>query len=660
MPEPHADPTWTLAIDGVDPRLERVHERLLTLADGRVGTSGTPLALHPSASPGRPRRRHLRRTGPRDLAPDVPGVDAALPVDRRGRPDRARARHAVGAAPRGDADIPGDGALGQVLEPGATRSRRPSDADGIARPSSRCRHRPSPPGLAGEQGRLDGIPWARLETAEGGVTTAVGDARTPRRRLPRVRAVRRLRARREPTAATHARRTRASRTRPRRASSGCSREHRAAWARAVGERRRRHRGRRELQRAIRLALFHLMALGRGRGRGGGRRARTVRARRTAVTCSGTATSSCCRSSPPRTRRRRARCSSTGSGGCRRRATIAQRPRARGAPGSRGSRRARGFDVTPQTGRDRVGDDRPDPHRADRGAHRRRRRVGGVVLRGLDRRRRRSLEGPGFELLRRDRPLLGVAGPVGPRRRRAHLRRDRPRRVPRDRRRQRVHERDGALEPASRPPPLADGDERVPEFERLRWLETADALVDGYDPAHELYEQFAGFYELEPLVIAELAARAPDRGRPAARPRRRPPRPGPEAGRRADAPPPRPRRGRAGLAPPEPRLLRAAHRARQLAVARDPRVAVRACGPARRGRSRALDIAARIDLDDLTGTHGGRPAPGDDGGRLAGARLRVRGRAAEGGRPRARPASCPTPGGRWRSACGSAAPVCACA
>ena len=36
---------------------------------------------------------------------------------------------------------------------------------------------------------------------------------------------------------------------------------------------------------------------------------------TAATCSGTATSSCCRSSPPRTRRPRGRCSSTGCGAC---------------------------------------------------------------------------------------------------------------------------------------------------------------------------------------------------------------------------------------------------------------------------------------------------------------------------------------------------------
>jgi trehalose/maltose hydrolase-like predicted phosphorylase len=56
--------------------------------------------------------------------------------------------------------------------------------------------------------------------------------------------------------------------------------------------------------------------------------------------------------------------------------------------------------------------------------------------------------------------------------------------------------------------LADGDERVPGFERLRWLETAEALIDGYDRRSKLYEQFAGFYRLEPLRIDELAPKRP--------------------------------------------------------------------------------------------------------------------------------------------------------
>ncbi len=50
----------------------------------------------------------------------------------------------------------------------------------------------------------------------------------------------------------------------------------------------------------------------------------------------------------------------------------------------------------------------------------------------------------------------------------------------------------------------DGD----SAEKRRWLELADALVDGYDPETAVYEQFAGFNQLEPLVIKEVAPRRP--------------------------------------------------------------------------------------------------------------------------------------------------------
>jgi trehalose/maltose hydrolase-like predicted phosphorylase len=42
----------------------------------------------------------------------------------------------------------------------------------------------------------------------------------------------------------------------------------------------------------------------------------------------------------------------------------------------------------------------------------------------------------------------------------------------------------------------------------QWRSVADALVDGYDPRTGVYEQFDGFSSLEPLVIAEVAPRRP--------------------------------------------------------------------------------------------------------------------------------------------------------
>lgn len=53
-----------------------------------------------------------------------------------------------------------------------------------------------------------------------------------------------------------------------------------------------------------------------------------------------------------------------------------------------------------------------------------------------------------------------------------------------------------------------GSWNVDECERARWLALADALVDGYDAATGVYEEFAGFYDLEPILIADIAPRRP--------------------------------------------------------------------------------------------------------------------------------------------------------
>jgi trehalose/maltose hydrolase-like predicted phosphorylase len=45
-------------------------------------------------------------------------------------------------------------------------------------------------------------------------------------------------------------------------------------------------------------------------------------------------------------------------------------------------------------------------------------------------------------------------------------------------------------------------------ERARWRELADLICDGFDPATGLYEQFAGFFDLEPLIVSEVAPRRP--------------------------------------------------------------------------------------------------------------------------------------------------------
>jgi trehalose/maltose hydrolase-like predicted phosphorylase len=47
-----------------------------------------------------------------------------------------------------------------------------------------------------------------------------------------------------------------------------------------------------------------------------------------------------------------------------------------------------------------------------------------------------------------------------------------------------------------------------DVEGRHWVELADAVFDGYDADTGVYEQFAGFHQLEPLLIAELAPHRP--------------------------------------------------------------------------------------------------------------------------------------------------------
>ncbi|MGZ4379839.1 MAG: glycosyl hydrolase family 65 protein [Gaiellaceae bacterium] len=49
-------------------------------------------------------------------------------------------------------------------------------------------------------------------------------------------------------------------------------------------------------------------------------------------------------------------------------------------------------------------------------------------------------------------------------------------------------------------------EDVPVAEQNEWLAFADCIVDGYDSKTGVYEEFAGYYGLEPLLAAELAER----------------------------------------------------------------------------------------------------------------------------------------------------------
>jgi len=53
-----------------------------------------------------------------------------------------------------------------------------------------------------------------------------------------------------------------------------------------------------------------------------------------------------------------------------------------------------------------------------------------------------------------------------------------------------------------------GTDTINRRERDNWLRLAGALIDGYDPATGIYEQFAGWDALEPVVVADLLPERP--------------------------------------------------------------------------------------------------------------------------------------------------------
>ena len=50
-----------------------------------------------------------------------------------------------------------------------------------------------------------------------------------------------------------------------------------------------------------------------------------------------------------------------------------------------------------------------------------------------------------------------------------------------------------------------GGNAVEAGERRAWLDIADRLVDGFDPATGVYEQFAGYHGLEPVLVSSLGS-----------------------------------------------------------------------------------------------------------------------------------------------------------
>jgi trehalose/maltose hydrolase-like predicted phosphorylase len=470
VPDVDADPDWTLTVEGLDPELERVHESWLTLTDGRLGTRGSALLGHAAATPGVLAAGVYDGEGPETALAPLPEwarLPGQLPVDPliRRRLDLRT------------------GVLREelALEEGRLTALRLSS---LARPGTVALRANAPASL---------LPHAGDRTSRAGLWTAMRDA-SHGPRLDRI--------------AAYEREEDAARVRQAEAEeAGFERllaEHREAWARRWDTADVVIDGDPELQRAIRFTVFHLIGSAASEGEAAvGARGLTGPAYRGHVFWDSDVfvLPFLAATHPPAARAMleyRIR---------RLPAALAEARRL----GRRGARfpwesAADGVDVTPASVRDHAGrlvrirtGELEEHIVAD---------VAWAACCYLDWTGDTAFaEGPGRELLMETARYwasrvrfdgLGAAhiyGIIGP---------------------DEYHEPvdDNAFTNVMarwnlrRAAEVAHGGSDATVRERERWLEIADALVDGYDAQSGLYEQFAGFHGLEPLVIAEIAPRRP--------------------------------------------------------------------------------------------------------------------------------------------------------
>jgi trehalose/maltose hydrolase-like predicted phosphorylase len=556
VPDLDDDPGWTITVEGLDQRLERVHESLLTLADGRLGTRGAPLFDYPATAPGVLLSGLYTVDGPRSELAPCPDWTRLLPT----RPRRPKVSRRL------------DLATGLLREEGPVTALRFSS---LARPGTVA--------LRAHVNRAELVP-RRRRRREGGVSAALRDRRSGPvfERLGSYDADERVaQAALEDTAGAGFERL--------------LREQRQAWADRWQAAEVVVEGDPDLQRAIRFALFHLMGSVDDHGEA------AVGARG----LSGPAYSGhvfwdsdvfvlpFLAATHPEAARAMLEY------------RVRRLPAARAAARELGRAGARfawesaadGSDVTPASARLPTGELVPI-----RTGQLEEHIVGDVTWAAacyLDWTGDAAFAaGPGRELLVETARYWASRARFGPDGR-AHIY--------------------GVIGPDEYHEPVDDNAftnvlarwnlrraaeaEGLDERERSSWLAIADALVDGYDRASGIYEQFAGFFELEPLVIEEIAPRRPiaadlllGKERTA----------GAQVLKQADvlmlhhllpdevAP--------GSLAPNldfyEPRTAHGSSLS----------PAIQASLLARAGRYRpaleALRIAARIDLDDLTGTTAG--------------------------------------------------------
>ena len=462
VPEVDDDPAWTLTVEGLDPSLERVHESLLALADGRLGTRGIPALGNTTTDPAVFLAGVYEGLGPASelaQAPIWPRLSSsAAPVPRRRRLDMR---------------------TGVLREDGLVESVRFSS---FARPATAVLRASGPRELLPRGSRRTvgrSIRAAFLDRRRGGSFERIASYDVDRNTAAAALA-----------AAADARFER------------LLDEHRRAWAQRWDEADVVIEGDANLQHAVRFALFHLM----------GSVADTEEAAVGARGLTGVALPG-----PRLLGQRRLRASVPGRHASRRGACDARVPRpATSGRARRGAQhRPRGRAVrhgsrprTAATSRrhGRAPDRRAgrDPHGRARGAHRRRRRLGRVRATSTGPATRHSQPAPGRELIVETARYWASAS-ASTRDGRAHIY--------------------GVIGPDEYHEPVDDnaytnvmarwnlrraagvdrGRRRASAHAGSRWPTRSSTATT---PSERLYEQFAGFFELEPLVIAEVAPRRP--------------------------------------------------------------------------------------------------------------------------------------------------------
>jgi trehalose/maltose hydrolase-like predicted phosphorylase len=461
VPDVDPDPAWTLEIDGVDPRLERVHESLLTVADGRLGTRGAPIFVNGEKTPGVLYADVYAGDGAESaLAPCLDWIRVGQPLRRRSQLTRTLDLRTGVLREQGLLTAL---RFSSLARPGTVALRVDGSPEQLPRGGRRRRANPVAAAL---RDRRRGSSFERLgayDPNESGALHALAQAEEA--------GFERLLA-----------------------------EHREAWGRRWQESDVVVEGNLELQRAIRFALFHLIGSVSGRDEAAvGARGLTGPAYRGHVFWDSDVfvLPFLAATHPPAARAMLEY-------------RIRRLPAAREAARKLGRSGARfawesaadGVDVTPASARLATGElvrirtgELEEHIVAD---------VAWAASCYVDWTGDTTFaEGPGRPLFvetarywasrarydSKDRAhIYGVIGP------------------------DEYHEPvdDNAFTNViarwnlKRAGALAGVDER----ERTAWLQLADALVDGYDATSGIYEQFAGFFELEPIVIAEVASRRP--------------------------------------------------------------------------------------------------------------------------------------------------------